>query len=141
MPAGKTATETVTEERDLTSAVLLTSSPDEQVRLFLQSPVVSAKVKEGLQKAQELRWEWARTQREIAEQQRQLQAITEDQTRLRANLREVPQPSPLHKRYLDKLGKQEDEVEKYRAEVKKLQAQEHEQKKALDEFLASFSAE
>jgi hypothetical protein len=141
VPAGKAATQTVTEERDLTSTALLTNSPDEQVRVFLQSPVVSEKVKEGLKKAQELRWEWARTQREIAEQQRQLQAITEDQARLRANLREVPQSSPLHKRYLDKLGKQEDEVEKYRADVKRLQQQEHAQKKALDEFLAAFSAE
>jgi hypothetical protein len=141
VPAGQTAEETVTEERDVGSAVQLTNSPDEQVRIFLQSPVVSAKVKEGLKKAQGLRWEWAKTQREVAEQQRQLQAITEDQTRLRANLREVPQSSPLHKRYLDKMSKQEDEVEKYRSEVKKLQAQEQEQKKALDEFLASFSAE
>ena len=80
------------------------------------------------------------TQREVGER-RQLQAVAEDQTRLRADLREVPQSSPLHKRYLDKLGKQEDEVEKYRSEVKKLQAQEQEQKKALDEFLAAFSAE
>ena len=119
----------------------LTNSGDEQIRIFLQSLVVSEKVKEGLKKAQELRWEWARTQREVGEQQRQLQAITEDQTRLRANLREVPQSSPLHKRYLDKMSKQEDEVEKYRAEVKKLQGQEHTQKKALDDFLAAFSAE
>ena len=37
----------------------LTNSPDEQVRIFLQSPVVSEKVKAGLKKAQELRWEWA----------------------------------------------------------------------------------
>jgi hypothetical protein len=85
---------------------------------------VSEKVKEGLQKAQELRWEWGKTQREIGEQ-RQLQAVTEDQGRLRANLREVPQSSELHKRYLEKLGKQEDEVEKYRADIKKLQEQEH----------------
>jgi septal ring factor EnvC (AmiA/AmiB activator) len=141
VPAGKTATPAVTEERDLTSAVLLTDSGDEQVRLFPQSPVVSAKVKEGLRKAQGLRWEWGRTQREVAEQQRQLQAITEDQTRLRANLREVPQSSPLHKRYLDKLGKQEDEAEKYRADIQKLQGQEHARRKALDEFLAAFSAE
>jgi len=47
----------------------------------------------------------------------------------------------LHKRYLDKLNQQEDEVEKHRAEVKRLQGQEHAQKAALDEFLASFSAE
>jgi septal ring factor EnvC (AmiA/AmiB activator) len=141
VPAGQTATQTVAEERDLTSTALLTNSPDEQVRVFLRSPVVSAKVKDGLRKAQELRWEWARAQREIAEQQRQLQAITEDQTRLRANLREVPQTSPLHQRYLDKLGKQEDDVEKYRAEIRKLQGQEHARRKALDEFLAAFSAD
>ena len=103
--------------------------------------MVSDKVKAGLRKAQGLRWEWARTQREIAEQQRQLQAVAEDQARLRANLREVPQSSPLHKRYLDKLNKQEDEVEKYRAEVKRLQEQEHARRKALDDFLAAFSAE
>jgi hypothetical protein len=54
VPAGKTATLAVTEERDLGSAALLTDSPDEQVRLFLQSPVVSEKVKEGLRKAQGL---------------------------------------------------------------------------------------
>ena len=141
VPVGKTATLAVSEERYVGSALMLTNSSDEQVRLFLQSPVVSEKVKEGLRKAQELRWEWARAQRDIGEQQRQLQAVTEDQTRLRANLREVPQSSPLHKRYLDKLGKQEDEVEKYRAEIKRLQEQEHAQRKALDEFLASFSAE
>jgi hypothetical protein len=34
----------------------------------LQSPVVSAKVKEGLRKAQGLRREWARAQREAGEQ-------------------------------------------------------------------------
>jgi hypothetical protein len=101
VPAGKAATQSVTEERDVGSSILLTNSPDEQVRVFLQSPVVSDKVKEGLRKAQELRWEWARAQREIGELQRQLQAVAEDQTRLRADLRGVPQTSPLHRRYLD----------------------------------------
>jgi hypothetical protein len=138
---GQTAKETVTEERDVGSALLLTNSPDEQVRLFLQNPVVSEKVKEGLKKAQGLRWEWARAQREIAEQQRQLQAVTEDQGRLRANLRAVPQSSPLHQRYFDKLNQQEDEVEKFRADIQKLQAQGHARRKALDDFLAAFSAE
>jgi hypothetical protein len=64
VPVGKTATLAVTEERDLTSAALLTDTPDGQVRLFLQSPVVSDKVKAGLRKAQGLRREWARAQRD-----------------------------------------------------------------------------
>jgi hypothetical protein len=87
VPVGKTATLAVTEERDLTSAALLTDSPDEQVRLFLQSSVVSNKVKEGLRKALELRWKWARARHEASERQRQLRAVAEGQARLRANLR------------------------------------------------------
>jgi hypothetical protein len=98
-------------------------------------------VKEGLRKPQGLRREWARAQREAGERQRRLQAVAEDQARLRANLREVPQSSPLHRRYLDKLGRQEDEVEKHRAEVKRLQAQGHAPKHALDDFLTSLSAD
>jgi hypothetical protein len=97
VPAGQTAKETVTEERNVGSSIPLTDSPDEQVRLFLQSPVVSEKVKEGLKKAQELRREWAKAQRAVGERQRQLQAVAEDQGRLRANLREVPQSAPLHR--------------------------------------------
>jgi hypothetical protein len=117
VPVGKAATLAATEERDLTSTALLTDSADEQVRVFLQSPVVSDKVKEGLKKAQELRREWAGARREAGERQRQLQAVAEDQARLRANLREVPQTPPLHRRYLGQLGRQEGEVEKYRAEA------------------------
>ena len=103
--------------------------------------MVSAKVKEGLQKAQELRWEWARTQREIGEQRRQLQAITEDQTRLRANLKEMPATAKAYKRYLEKFDQQETQIERYQADIKQLQGTEHSQRKALDDFLAAFSAE
>jgi hypothetical protein len=69
------------------------------------------------------------------------QEVAEDQGRLRANLREVPQTSPLHKRYLDKLNQQGDEVEKHRADIKRQQEHEHARRKALDDFLASFSAD
>jgi hypothetical protein len=50
VPAGQTTKETVTEECNVDSSIPLTDSPDEQVRVFLQSPVVSAKVQEGLKK-------------------------------------------------------------------------------------------
>ena len=141
VPAAETAKQTVTEERNVGSSIPLTDSPDEQVRIFLQSPVISDKVKEGPKKAQGLRREWARARREIGERPRQLQEVAEDQGGLRANLREVPQPSPLHRRCPDKLGRQEDEAEKYRADIKRLQDQEHARRKALDDFLAAFSAE
>jgi hypothetical protein len=88
-----------------------------------------------------LRWATEKTRREIAELQRQLSTITDDQKRIRENLRETPANDPVHKRYLEKLNKQETQIEKYQDDIKKLQAQEHVQKKAFDDFLVGFSAE
>src|SRR5262249_40705726 len=91
--------------------------------------------------ALDLRLALHKTQREIAEQQRQLNTIVQDQVRLRANLKEMPSTAKAYKRYLEKFDQQETQIEKYQADIKKLQATEHEHKKAFDDFLASFTAE
>ncbi len=141
VPAGGTKSQVVNEEQEVSTNYSLTNSGDEQIRFFLSQPVVSQKVKDGLQKAMELRWDVAKTHREIAELQRQLNTITQDQVRLRANLKEMPSTAQAYKRYLEKFDKQETQIEKYQADIKKLQAQEHTQQKALDDFLVGFSAE
>jgi hypothetical protein len=41
---------------------------DNTIRVFLNNPVTSEKVKKGLQGALELRWAVAKTQRDIGEQ-------------------------------------------------------------------------
>ena len=141
VPAGKTVTETVTEERQFGTTVQLTTSNDEQIRWFISQPVASAKVKDGLKRALELRGELNKTQREIAEQQRQLKTITDDQARLRANLKEMPSTAKAYKRYLEKFDQQETQIERYQADIRQLQATEHQQRKAFEDFLAAFSAE
>jgi hypothetical protein len=141
LPAGASKTLSVTEERDISESYQLSNIGDQQIKLFLQSPVTSAKVKAGLKQAMSLRWAVAKTQREIAELQRQLNTITQDQVRLRANLKEMPSTAKAYKRYLDKFDQQESQIEKYQQDIKKFQSTEHEQQKELEEFLASFSAE
>jgi hypothetical protein len=141
VPAGATKPLTVTEERDIAQSYQLSNIGDQQIKLFLQNPVTSARVKAGLKQAMSLRWAQAKTQREIAEQQRQLNTITQDQGRLRANLKEMPSTAKAYKRYLDKFDQQETQIEKYQADIKKLQSTEHEQQKELEDFLAGFSAE
>jgi hypothetical protein len=138
---GKAEELVVSEEKDFGETVVLTNLNDDQVRHFISQPVTSSKVKAGLQRTMELRWEVAKTQREIAEQERQLQVIVQDQTRLRANLKELPSDSPIAKRIVEKFGQQETQVEKYQADIKKLQGQEHSQRKAMEDYLAAFSAE
>jgi hypothetical protein len=138
---GESKKQVVTEEREDRTEYALTNSGDEQIRWFLSQNVASEKVKNGLKQAMTLRLEVARSRREIEEQQRQLNTITTDQARLRANLKEMPSTAKAYKRYLEKFDLQETQIEKYQADIKKLQAQEHEQQKAFDDFLVGFSAE
>jgi hypothetical protein len=141
LPAGATKALTVKEERLIDSVVSISTQSDEQVRVLLREAVVSDAMKKGLQKAMELRWAVEKTKREAAELKRQHDAIVEDQKRLRANLKEMPATARAYKRYLEKFDQQESQIEPLQAEVKKLQAAQHAQQKALDDFLVAFSAE
>jgi hypothetical protein len=141
VPAGASKTLSVIEERDVRQTISISTQNDEQIRVFMSQTVASKKMKEGLQKAMELRWTTAKTTREIEENQRQLNVLTADQDRLRRNLKEVPANSKVAKIYLDKLEAQEKKIEKYQEEIKKLQGTQHTQQKAFDDFLVSFDAE
>jgi septal ring factor EnvC (AmiA/AmiB activator) len=111
------------------------------MRVFINSTASSPKVKEGLKQAIALRWALNKTQREVADQQQQLKTITDDQTRLRANLKEMPPTAAAYKRYLDKFDQQETQIDKYQADIKKMQETEHQQQKEFEDFLNNFSAE
>ena len=138
---GKTEKQVVTEERVIAQNVALTNLDDNAIRVFLNSPAASPKVKAALDQTLKLRWEVAKTQRDIAEEQRQLKTITDDQARLRANLREMPPTAAAYKRYLDKFDAQEVDIEKMQARIKQMQGTEFAQKKALEDFLAALDAE
>jgi hypothetical protein len=141
VPAGKTETQTVTEERVINATVQLTNVDDNNIRHFIGQTITSDKVKKGLQQAMELRWATAKTQREIAELTRQLETIRQDQPRLRSNLKELPQTSEAFQRIVKKFNEQETQIEKYLADIKKLQGVEYTQRKEFEDFLAGFSAE
>ncbi len=139
--AGKSAKEAVTEERVTQQTIQLTNLDDNNIRIFMNQPVCSEKVKAGLQKSMELRWTMQKTQRDIAELQRQLDTIRNDQPRLRANLKELPQTSEAFQRIVKKFNEQENQIEKYLADIKKLQGVEHDQRKVFEDYLAAFNAE
>jgi hypothetical protein len=141
VPAGKNEKQVVTEERLINETVQITNLDDNNIRIFMNSPVTSRKVKDGLDNAMKLRWAMAKTQQELRELERQLKVITDDQVRLRANLKEMPATAAAYKRYLEKFDQQETQIEKYQADIKKLQGTEHSQRKEFEDFLANFSAE
>src|SRR5262249_61879295 len=77
--AGKTETLTVTEERVVSENVQISDHSDDQIRFFINQTASSQKVKDGLKKALELKWEVEKTRRETGELEGQLKTISDAQ--------------------------------------------------------------
>jgi hypothetical protein len=141
VPAGKTVPFVVSEERIINQQYQLTNLDDETIRIFLKAPATSAAVKKALEKAMELKHKLSETQREIQQQERQLNIITADQDRLRKNLKEMPPEAAAYKRYLKKFDDQETEIERLQKLIKELLDGEHAQRKDYENFLATLTVE
>jgi hypothetical protein len=141
LPTGHNASQTVTEERDLVSQVQLSNADDNSIRVLIRSDVTSPKVKEALQRALDLKGKVEATRQELAHAQQQLADIERDQQRIRANLKETPPSAEAYKKYLAKLDAQENEVDKLRDQIKRLQDEQLTQQKDYDTFLANLDVE
>jgi hypothetical protein len=139
--AGKTAKLDVVEERSRTNVAGLAQTDDQTIKVFLSGSVASDKVKEALNKALAFKAELATTRNDLARVQNRLKAITEDQTRLRANLANVPPTSAAYKRYLEKFDTQETDIEKLQKDITDKQEAERTQQGAYDAYLAGLSVE
>ena len=129
------------EEHTRLNQVALSNSPDETVRFFLRATVTSPKVKAALEEALTRKAKWAETQQEIQTEEKALQVIEKDQTRMRANMERVPQTSEAYKRYLKKFDDQETEIEKRRDRITKLQDNAEKERKSFESFILTLNVE
>jgi hypothetical protein len=139
VPAGQKKDLVVTEERDEFHRWEISTTSDDQIKFLISQPLATPSMKKAMQNAMDLRWALAKTTREIGELQRQLSTLVNDQQRLRENIKATPSTAAVYKKYLKKLDDQEEQIEKHQEDIKKLQKQEHDQKKAFDDFLANFN--
>jgi hypothetical protein len=138
---GQSASEEVIEEKDVLTSVTLTNSDDNQMRFFLSQPVISDAVKSALTQALELKGKADNTRRDIQQLEKQLKDITDDQARLRANLKEMPSTAEAYKRYLKKFDTQETQIEDFQKRIKALQDTEFTQRKSFEDYLAKLDVE
>jgi hypothetical protein len=131
----------VVEERDIVNTVSISNTDDQTIRVFLNSSLSSQAVKDALVKATGLKEKVSVTLRDLSHMNQQLKDITDDQVRLRANLKEMPPTAVAYKRYLEKFDKQETEIEQLRETIKQLQNTLLTQRKDLDTYLVSLTVE
>lgn len=125
----------VQSEKNVGERADLTALPHERTRWLLGHPNVSVGVKDALRKLQEDRATLAVQQQLLAEMQKSLREISDEQARLRQNLEKVPSTSALHKRYLEKMEKQETEIEGLQEKIKTAQAADKRMQKELTDFV------
>jgi hypothetical protein len=139
--AGKSAKQEVVEERDLVNQIAITNLDDNTMKVIFKSTVTSKPVIEALKKSQDMKFQMAETQRELAHARQQLADIERDQSRIRANLKDTPATAAAYKKYLEKLDAQEGEIDKLSAKIKELQETENQQRKGYESYLANLSVE
>jgi hypothetical protein len=135
--AGETKSFTVKEERDVSTGFTLTNGAEDQIRYFISLSEASPALKQKLQEALKVKGEWDSVRRELEQVVKDLARLTQDQDRIRKNLRETPKDAEVYDTYLKKLSAQEKEIDKLTEAQKKLMAEEFKAKKKYDDFLAN----
>jgi hypothetical protein len=138
---GKSARLEVVEEMTYPEERELSNSNEDLVQFYLRSSVIPPRVKAALEEALALRAKLAAVQTQIANEQKALKAIEEDQDRMRKNMERVPPTSEAYKRYLKKFDDQETEIEKRRAQLAKLQETDEQQTRAYEDYVANLNVE
>jgi hypothetical protein len=122
VPKGNTAQREIVEERVVEEkGTCIRDLSDEALREYLANPAVSAAVKARLGKLVDMNAKMADLQKRLAAEERQLSQLSDDQARLRENLKIIPQTSEPYKKFLEKFVAQEGEIEGYQKQIRQLQ--------------------
>ncbi len=139
--AGKSAKVTVVEENVDRQTMGLVGADVGSIEIYTKTAKIPASVKDVLVKAIGLKNAMTDTQRQIQELRKQITDITQEQTRIRENLKTVDRNSEYGNRLLKKLNDQETAIEKLQASVKESQGSFDQQRKDLESYLMATTVE
>ena len=134
-PAGKTEKLTVREESISVQYNALLPLGLPELLFYRQTGEIPTPVRDALAKAATLKQAVTQTQTDINDRNNQINGISQDQNRLRENIKTVDKSSAYATRLLKKLDDQESQLEKLRTETDALRTKLDEQNKALADYL------
>jgi len=129
----------VAEDHDSVKMVGLLNKDDSEIEILLAGGAIPSQIKNAIEKASALRKRQAESFRELTRFQEELRVIQEDQNRLRQDLKAVPADSALQRRYLEKLEKQETQIEKLQDEIRNQKQLYQKQIKEYEDYLAELN--
>jgi hypothetical protein len=138
----KTGQHEVVEERVHVDPSKVLGKIDEDVlREYLANPAPTAQVKQALQQVLDMSAKLRATKAELAEQQAAMKVLTEDQARVRENLKIVPQTSDVYKDFLKKFVAQEGQIDELQRAIRTSDAQVQKLQKEYDTFVTALTVQ
>jgi hypothetical protein len=134
----KTAELKVDEVQPLERRIALSSVTDDQVRIWLNDKTIKPELEQALRRIIEQKNKIAGVDQQIQTKQSQITAITQDQQRVRENMKALKgsvEEKALLQRYTHELNAQEDKLQAARADIDSLSAKKAEGKAQLDKLL------
>ncbi|MBI2440703.1 MAG: hypothetical protein HYV35_04955 [Lentisphaerae bacterium] len=129
------------EQRLAAEILMLANIPSDQVRFFINQKNISKKVRQALEELVDMQAA-LETVRQVRQQKEQrVQAITQEQERIRKNMQTVTRNSESYAMWERKLVQQENELDQLNVELEKLRADEQQKAAAIARFLAELNVE
>jgi hypothetical protein len=133
--AGKSSKLTVKEQIVQQEAMAIMPGDLSQLDFYSKAGEIPKDVKDALGKAIAMKQALVDTQQLFEQSQQKLGEITNEQNRIRENMKTVSQSSQYYTRLMTKLNDQETQIEKTQTEMDDLQKKQNDQQKALEEYL------
>lgn len=109
------------------------------ITIYVRAGQIPQNVRDALTKAAQMKNALVDTQRQIQDRQQKIAEITQEQSRIRANMNAVNSNSAYSKRLLQELDDQETQIQDLRKQVQDLRKQEAQQNRALEDYLANLN--
>ena len=138
----KTNQKEVVEEKTFQAPGKLVKDLSEaKMREYLTSNIPSEEVKTALNQVLAKAAKLDEVGKHLKELEKQLKAISDDQARLRENLKIIPQTSDFYKGFLEKFVSQEAEIDRLQKEIRQVGAELQRLSKEFDTFVSTLNAD
>jgi hypothetical protein len=137
VPSKKVGKFNVKEQTVAEETIVILNSDMDMLGAYARASEIPKDVRDALSKAIQLRSAVTDTERQIAQQEQQLAAITAEQQRIRENMRTVNNNSNYYNRLMTKLNDQESQIEKLQTARDQLRDKLNQQRADLENFLNS----
>lgn len=135
----QTATLRVVQKRTLQESVALLQESEDTIRLLAQNQQINESIRQALNSILNRRRAIRTLEVQIRQQESRIKEITDDQARIRENMRQLDRNSDLYRQYVQKLTQQEREIEGARAEIARLQEQRTRAQRELSDYIAGLN--